>query len=132
MRNDSMRRLVYMSRATSADTAEDQQAIFGSARRNNGLDGITGVLWAEDGRYLQLLEGPDESVTAAFRRISSDDRHTDIVVLEDREVTERAFSEWAMAGLPGERPADTRERLRLILRRAPTDVLRYFPDVKGG
>ncbi|MEH3157423.1 MAG: BLUF domain-containing protein [Sphingomonas taxi] len=73
-----------------------------------------------------MLEGPSESIDEAFARISRDPRHTDIHILDDRGVTERQFGDWAMAGMPGDHPDDARDRLRLLLRNADSDVTRFF------
>jgi hypothetical protein len=122
----AFRRLIYASRAVKADDASDHDAILAVSRRNNGMDGISGILWSHDGRFLQLLEGPPESVGSAYERIARDRRHTDIEVLEDRCVDERLFADWSMAGMPGEHPRDAPERLRRLLRNADPEVTRLF------
>lgn len=122
----TLRRVVYTSCATSANPRNDRESILASSRRNNGLDGISGVLWFENKRYLQLLEGPPESVGSTLDRIRVDPRHSDLVVLEDSEQHERIFGDWAMAGVPGDQPADGSVRLRQLLRNAPEDVSRLF------
>lgn len=66
------------------------------ARRNNLRDGITGALVCRADLYLQILEGRRELVEAALLRILRDDRHTDLRVLVDEDVTERLFPDWAM------------------------------------
>ncbi len=123
---EPLRRLIYASRAVAHDPQADTHDILAESRRNNGIDGISGILWSSGGQYLQLLEGPTESVTEAFDRIRHDPRHTDIRILDDRQVTDRQFADWAMAGLPGEQPADARDRLRLLLRNVDADVAEFF------
>lgn len=91
------------------------------------MDGISGILWIGDGQYRQLLEGPADSVGEVYERIAKDPRHTDIVVLDDRMIDSPEFGEWAMAGLPGDRPQDAAERLRLLLRNAAPEIRRFFP-----
>lgn len=68
-----------------------------SSRRNNTRDQITGLLYADQGRFLQALEGPEDAVDATFQRIRQDDRHFGVVVLSRRTVDVREFGEWAMA-----------------------------------
>ncbi|WP_312489688.1 BLUF domain-containing protein [Sphingomonas sp.] len=119
-------RLIYTSRAVDSGDGDHLQAILTVSRRNNGMDGVSGVLWAKDGRYTQLLEGPADSVAQAFARIRIDPRHSDIAVLDDRMVDARQFGEWAMAGLPGDRPDMASERLRALLRNADAEIRRYF------
>jgi hypothetical protein len=61
--------------------------------------------------------------------IRADERHRDVVVLNEQCEAERIFADWAMAGWPGERPADAVEKLARLLRHAPTEVARYFPSL---
>lgn len=121
------RRIIYRSSPVGDDVRADHQAILATSRRNNGMDGISGILWIGDGQYRQLIEGPVDSVGETFERIAQDPRHSDIVMLDDRMVDAPEFGEWAMAGLPGDQPRDAAERLRLLLRNADPEIRQYFP-----
>jgi hypothetical protein len=121
-----LRRLIYTSHRVDPDGDRDLLSILASARRNNGIDGVTGLLWADKDSYLQVLEGPPESVDLAFKRISSDPRHTGIIVLDERLTTDRVFADWAMAAFPGEAPEDAQARLRRMLERVPDEMARHF------
>ena len=123
----TFRRVIYTSRAVGDDQRADHRAILGSSRRNNGMDGISGILWIGQGEYRQLLEGPVDSVRDTLSRIMGDPRHTDIRMLDDRMTDGPAFGEWAMAGLPGDQPEEAAERLRLLLRNADPAVRQFFP-----
>ncbi|MBB4617414.1 BLUF domain-containing protein [Sphingomonas abaci] len=123
---ERVRRIIYSSRATGVNLRDDHQDILAVSRRNNGMDGISGILWIRGDRYLQLLEGPPESVAGTFSRIADDARHRDVVVLDDQLAVERQFGDWAMAGDPGERPEDASLRLRGLLRNADGEVARFF------
>ncbi len=74
------------------------------ARRCNARDGITGALICRDDLYLQMLEGPEASVDAAYRRITCDDRHLEVRPLSRRTIgqTERLFAGWAMRDDPAQ------------------------------
>ncbi|WP_343528547.1 BLUF domain-containing protein [Sphingomonas sp.] len=122
-----LRRIIYCSRAVAGTGRDDHQAILNVSRRNNGMDGISGILWIEQGRYLQLIEGPVDSVGDAFERIKRDTRHTDIHILDDRMTDSPEFGDWAMAGLPGDHPKDAAERLRFLLRNTGPDIRHFFP-----
>ena len=60
--------LVYASRPFGFD-AGTLTAILFDARRCNTRDGITGALICRDDLFLQLLEGPEAAVEAAYARI---------------------------------------------------------------
>lgn len=89
-----MQQLVYIS--TSRGPV-DPDEVLAVSRRNNGRDGISGLLYGDGVRFLQVLEGPRHLVMAAFARIKADPRHRAIVVLSDREVAAREFGDWEMA-----------------------------------
>jgi hypothetical protein len=125
--HDGHKRLIYTSCGQGSISDDDVASIYAASHRNNGIDGVTGILLVENRRFLQLLEGPAESVDLTFARIRADERHRNIVVLDEQCQAERVFADWAMAGLPGERPVDSGERLGRLLRHAPTEVTQFFP-----
>ncbi|UYY57137.1 BLUF domain-containing protein [Sphingomonas sp. S2-65] len=120
-------RLVYVSRSVGSVAGDDRAAILTTSRRNNGMDGVTGILWAEGDRYLQYLEGPQESVESTFERIARDPRHEQVTVIDSGEQEARIFGDWAMAGLPGDVPRDARSRLNSMLGNSPEAILALFP-----
>jgi hypothetical protein len=87
--------LVYASQPFGYD-ASMLSGILLDARRCNERDGLTGALLCRSDLYLQLLEGPDAKVSAAYARIRRDDRHLDIRLLVNRPVPGRLFGDWAM------------------------------------
>lgn len=129
---EPVRRLVYTSRALGDDLRHDRHDILAVSRRNNGMDGISGILWIDGDTYLQILEGPAESVELTFDRIRHDPRHVDVVVLEDRDGVDRQFGDWSMAGFPGDAPADAAVRLTRILAKVDGDVARHFARLLPG
>ena len=94
-----MIQLTYASRPFGFDTAM-LAGILLDARRCNTRDGITGLLICRADLYLQLLEGPEAAVDAAYRRIAADDRHMDLTLLTRRSITHRLFPRWAMRDDP--------------------------------
>ncbi|WP_375250436.1 BLUF domain-containing protein [Sphingomonas sp.] len=121
-----IRRLMYASRATGDNIRDDCHAILRQSRPNNGIDGITGILWTDGDRYLQLLEGPPDSVARTFDRILRDPRHTEVSVLRDDMCVDRQFGDWTMAALPDEAPDDAAGRLSVLLHAVDADVSRFF------
>ncbi len=88
-------RLLYTSRAL--DTAPHAiDNILSQSRQSNPASGITGVLCYGGGIFLQSLEGGRNAVNALYRQIQNDTRHTEVVLLQYEEITERRFSGWTM------------------------------------
>jgi hypothetical protein len=98
-----VRQLLYISTAAPSATV-DVTGILAASLRNNRRAGVTGLLWTDDRRFLQVLEGEDAAVQGAFDRIKADPRHRAIVVLHDRTIAVREFGAWEMARRG---PADT-------------------------
>ena len=48
------------------------------------------------GNFLQIIEGSKKSISSTWERISADERHHTIIVLEDGNFEERNFSAWSM------------------------------------
>jgi hypothetical protein len=65
-------------------------------RRNNGPLGITELLLAQDGNFMQLIEGPEQSVRELIAKISRDPRHRGMLTLLDETVEMREFPDWKM------------------------------------
>jgi hypothetical protein len=94
-----MIQLIYASRPFGFDEGT-LAGILMDARRCNERDGITGALICRGDLFLQLLEGPQDKVEAAYQRIAKDHRHLEIKLLSQRTVTERLFPAWAMRDDP--------------------------------
>lgn len=70
-----------------------------SARMNNPLEGITGVLIFNGAAFLQILEGGQSAVDDLARRLASDPRHSNMSIRDERLISERTFPDWSMAYL---------------------------------
>jgi len=92
-----MHQLAYISTIGLHMREQDIEDILQVSRSNNRRDGITGLLVADGVRFLQVLEGEQAQVEAAFNRISGDERHFGIFALARKEVDAREFGEWDMA-----------------------------------
>jgi hypothetical protein len=127
LEDPDVRRLVYASVPAAPRRSADLDQILAQARRNNGLNGVSGLLVAGENRYVQVLEGTPEAVGHIMDVIRRDDRHTDVQVLDDTHGDERVFGDWTMAKLPGGRDEqEVRRRLRYLLRHAPEPVKGAF------
>ena len=122
-----MRQIIYASVSCDRPAAELAPAILRQSRVHNGIDGITGLLCAREDRFMQVLEGPRESVALTLERILADPRHHRIELLTDRAMEARDFGDWTMAYRDrgqGEETLD--ERLRVLLAGVPTEVADRF------
>lgn len=125
-----MRQLLYRSRATGRVDEAEVAAILAQSRHNNAIDGVTGLLWTGAGVFMQVLEGPSDSVDAAMKRICSDPRHCDIVVLSDADIVARQFGDWTMAHRSrGETEVENALKLDRVLARASAEISDSFRDL---
>jgi hypothetical protein len=95
----AMIQLIYASRPFGFDAA-GLNSILSIARHCNERDGVTGALICRQDLFLQLLEGPETMVEAAYGRIALDDRHVEVNRLASRRITTRLFPGWAMRDDP--------------------------------
>ena len=91
--------IIYASRPFGFDQAA-LNGILSQSRRCNKRDDITGALICRADLYLQLLEGPEETLNATYARIVNDDRHLEVNKLYHMTVAERLFPAWAMRDDP--------------------------------
>ena len=121
-----MRQLLYISSKTPGQEISVGNILIQS-RRNNDAVGVTGLLYTDGTRFLQVLEGEGAAVTATFDRIRADARHHAVVVLSDKAVAERSFGRWAMAHRLPTDPADEfDERVTRMLHGASDNVRGTF------
>ncbi len=91
--------LIYASRPFGFDDGTLNSILIG-ARRNNVRDDITGALICRADIYLQLIEGPEAAIEAAFSRIARDNRHDEVRRCVKAPIAERLFPAWAMRDDP--------------------------------
>lgn len=91
-------RVIYRSRSTTPDIPGLQTIaeILGEARTNNARRGLTGMLLAHDGWYLQVLEGSKVQIDALMDALHRDVRHTHIDVLSLAQIDAALFGRWTM------------------------------------
>lgn len=93
----SLESLVYMSVAVDDLTDDQLVAMLREARLRNEALGVSGLLLAKGGRFMQVLEGPSWSVEDRFAAIERDPRHRDVRSLSRERIDARRFDGWAMA-----------------------------------
>ena len=93
-----MHLIVYISKI--AENTEDPQAvvrnIVESAKQHNKSVNITGVLFYENGYFLQALEGEKDVLVHTFEKISKDSRHNQIIKIIDEPIAARSFADWSL------------------------------------
>jgi hypothetical protein len=72
------------------------RSIVAVSQRSNAYLGLTGFLHAEDGLFIQYLEGAPEQLWAHYEHISLDLRHTDLLLLGQGELKKPRFEGWSM------------------------------------
>jgi len=87
---------VYRSTMRPGLADADIASILESSRRHNQALGLSGMLLQGRGRFIQVLEGPGPAVDRTYRRILSDVRHRDVVLVYDGANEPRRFTDWAM------------------------------------
>ena len=96
----ALNRLLYVSRSPDVrgepfDRLTEQ--IVAVSARNNASVGVTGLLVAFEGWFLQALEGGRPEVSATFGRIAKDPRHDVLEIIAAGPVDARLFGRWSMS-----------------------------------
>lgn len=92
----SINQLVYVSQAVRKMSADDLNAIHTTARTNNADIDVTGSLFYNGGWFLQVLEGPADTLSKLYAKIERDPRHKNSRVLYNEPATFRTFPRWNM------------------------------------
>jgi Sensors of blue-light using FAD len=88
--------LIYASRSTEHFHEHEIPDLLQQVRIANAKQEFTGMLLYIGGSFLQVLEGQPEMVDAAFSKILKDKRHTQITLIANESIPERAFEGWTM------------------------------------
>lgn len=100
MTDISLTELVYSSETPSPMDPQDVEALLHHARAKNSREHVTGLLCYDGRKFLQIIEGESSIILDLFHAIQNDDRHTNIQILHDGEIDQRAFTDWKMAYEP--------------------------------
>lgn len=92
-------RLSYISVAVAPAEGIDAviAEIVAVAQGVNAALDITGVLTFKDGRFAQVLEGPEDALRTLMAAILRDARHHSVKVIADGPIELRRYSDWRMA-----------------------------------
>jgi hypothetical protein len=92
-----MHHLIYLSQATRPLSAKALTCLLEQARPANARQHLTGALVYSNKRFIQLLEGEQAVLEAAYARISRDPRHQHLCQVAHYPVAARWFAEWPLA-----------------------------------
>jgi len=92
--------LTYESVAKRGLRAADIDAILETSRARNVERGITGCLVYYNRRFIQILEGHQQTLQECYQKIQKDDRHRQVRIIAENTVEKRTFPEWGMAYFP--------------------------------
>lgn len=96
---DNMEYLIYTSKVSSEFKYEDIATILVAAYRNNQSLELTGAIVFHNGRFMQYLEGPRQSLDNLMAKIKADSRHLDINIQCRDTIQNRRFASWSMQQL---------------------------------
>lgn len=118
----SINQLVYVSQSVRKMSTEDLHAILHTAKENNQHIDVTGSLFYNGGWFLQVLEGPLETLNALYKKIEKDPRHKNSRILYNEPAKFRTFTRWSMnmTNLDN-RQADKYDQLVEVIDAAKTD-----------
>ena len=93
-------RILYASTVTEQFKPNDIEDILSKARKNNEKADITGMLCFSSKYFLQCIESSRTNVNVLYHKILNDKRHSNIVLLDYNEISEREFYDWSMSYVP--------------------------------
>ncbi len=79
-----------------SDLNSDLRAILKTAITHNLTNNITGILFFDNGKFIQILEGEAEHLTPLLDRIQLDTRHKNVNILMNEPIEKREIDIWSM------------------------------------
>jgi hypothetical protein len=92
-----MHQLIYLSQATRPLSVKALTCLVEQAWEANAQQNLTGALVYSNKRFIQLLEGEQAALEAAYTRISQDPRHQHLCKIAHHSIASRSFTEWPLA-----------------------------------
>lgn len=89
--------LTYVSRSRIGENSHNAiAAITATSVDDNGATDVTGVLLFSGCHFLQVLEGPKYNIVRMISRIAVDERHANLMVVQERPILYRRYPAWPM------------------------------------
>lgn len=118
----SINQMIYISQATRKMSASDLHEILKVAQDNNQLIDVTGSLFYNGGWFLQVLEGPTDTLKKLYHKIEKDPPHKNSRIIYDEPARFRTFTRWTMNMTNlDDRQADKYDELVEVIEAAKTD-----------
>lgn len=89
--------LIYHSVAVNICSAKELNLFLTSIRKQNIRLNVTGILFYHKGNVMQIIEGEHDTINDLFERIKIDNRHTDVVKVNNFKINKRSYPDWSMA-----------------------------------
>jgi len=136
MHEESMCQLAYFSQRSGwvSDDEVVNGIVLPAILKNRRL-GVAGCLWFDSNGFMGVLEGERGVVLPLFERIRRDDRHTDVELVADSELSARSFERFEMHTMQHGVPAGlahvlgARARSRVGRSRPPVEIRPLLPEV---
>lgn len=118
----SINQMIYISQSTRKMSTLDLHEILKTAQDNNKSIDVTGSLFYNGGWFLQVLEGPTDTLKKLYKKIEKDPRHKNSRIIYDEPARFRTFTRWTMNMTNLEdRQADKYDELIEVIEAAKTD-----------
>lgn len=93
----SLKYVSYMSNQALILKEDDIERLLFQIREKNKKLAITGLLLLIQGKFIQYIEGPEEEIENVYKKIKSDPRHNQLILLDSGDIDDRQFKDWSMA-----------------------------------
>lgn len=102
--SETLQQIIYFSKAVKLMEDDDLLSLLRECRELNKKDSVTGMLLyirteingVLQGRFIQIIEGPEDVVAGTFTRIKTDLRHRNVTLVSQKKIDSRDFPDWAM------------------------------------
>lgn len=88
--------VTYTSLASLDLETSDLEDIHRTAREQNALEGITGLLVFNGTHFLQIVEGAEDAIEDLVQKLRRDPRHSGFEIRDRRKIDARSFPDWSM------------------------------------
>lgn len=96
-----MHRLFYVSTASPDVDDTILETIVELAQRHNYDNEISGALSFNGFNFAQVLEGERDAIFSLYEKIKRDVRHAGVILIGEKPISERLYSEWGMIKIDG-------------------------------